>query len=207
MNKKRILSVLLILPLIFHGCKKDRLRTSIQPRNRNGIIHGQLQKELSYNRFITLDINGDQRDDLYFTSVLIYDGQSHLYLFASPTSSSMGMLLLDESIPTDMNQKWAQPITKGEPVQQSDAQGWKWTNYMIKGLLLDIVENPSGKEFRGPWLAEREGYLGVKLLIGGKAHYGWVRIVHRANEEKLTIAEYAFNATPMEDIKAGQISN
>lgn len=235
MNTKHTLLALVLLGLIVQGCKKERPHTepvkeepteqpkpaipekpaeegkdpetSHTPVSNNGIVHCHVKKELSYNKFITLDLDGDKKNDLYLTSVLFYDGQSHLYLLASPISTSGGNLQLDRSVPTGINGNWARAIKKDDPIHADPAQHAQWTNYVTKGLLVDIIEKSDGKELLGPWTAQQERYLGLQLLIGGKTHYGWLRIAHKAGEEKLNIAEYAYNSRPMEQIRAGQTSN
>jgi hypothetical protein len=166
-----------------------------------------VQKELSYNRFITLDLDGDKKNDLYFASVLVQDSQSHLYLFASPTSTSGGKLLLDRPVPMAINGNWARPIKKGDPIPASSTQNYQWFDYMTKGILLDIIEKPTGKELSSPWTNQQERYLGLQLQLGGKTHYGWLRVAHRQGEEKITIAEYAYNTIAAQQIRAGQASN
>jgi hypothetical protein len=44
----------------------------------------------------------------------------------------------------------------------------------------DLIEGSeiftSGKEFRGFWKDSKDRYLGVRFLIGGQTHYGWIRL-------------------------------
>lgn len=193
---------IMMLGFMAHGCKKGE-----PPIKDTGIIYGLVQKELSYNKRFTVDLNGDQRDDLYFSSVLTYDGQTHRYLTVNSTSTSGGKLQLDKSEPMIINGNWAQPLKEGDLIQASPPEDTYWSNYTIKGVLLGILEAPSGNEVLGPWRNQQESYVGVQLQIADKSHFGWLRVTHKSGEELVTIVDYAYNTAPLQAIEAGQKSN
>jgi hypothetical protein len=58
--------------------------------------------------------------------------------------------------------------------------------------------------YAGPWAYEQGRYLGVKFLIDGQIHYGWVRL----SVERLpaTLTGYAYETIPNKPILAGQTS-
>jgi hypothetical protein len=174
--------------------------------NNNGIVYTQFNKELSYNKFLTIDADGNGENDFYFTSVLIYhDGQSHLYLTASPVSKNGGMLQLDETQELLTNGMWTRPLDAGAEIGSTPGPNTIWSNFMIKGVALDVVETTSGgKTFNGPWVGKQDKYLALRIRINGAVHYGWVRMSHSANEERLILTGYAYNSVAGEKIKAGQ---
>jgi hypothetical protein len=49
-----------------------------------------------------------------------------------------------------------------------------------------------------------DGYLGLKLQVGGGTHYGWVRMDISSNGKTVVIKDMAYNATPNGGISAGQ---
>ena len=49
-----------------------------------------------------------------------------------------------------------------------------------------------------------DGYLGVKLSVGGNTHYGWVRMDMTADGKQVVIKDMAYNATANGAITAGQ---
>ena len=57
----------------------------------------------------------------------------------------------------------------------------------------------------GPWINVTNRYLGLKFLIGGTPHYGWVRITTSTTAHPL-ITGYAYETTPNTSIKDGTIS-
>jgi hypothetical protein len=56
--------------------------------------------------------------------------------------------------------------------------------------------------YAGPWAYTQGRYLGVKFLIGGQVHYGWVRL----SVERLpaTLTGFAYETIPNKPIIAGQ---
>jgi len=58
--------------------------------------------------------------------------------------------------------------------------------------------------YAGPWAYSQGRYLGVKFLIDGQIHYGWVRL----SVERLpaTLTGYAYETIPNKPIVAGQTS-
>src|ERR1700722_704636 len=58
----------------------------------------------------------------------------------------------------------------------------------------------------GPWAdpGNRPGYLGVKFLIHGETHYGWVRLT--AGRLPATLTGYAYETIPDKPIIAGKVS-
>jgi hypothetical protein len=174
--------------------------------NNNGIVYTQFNKELSYNKFLTIDVDGNGENDFYFTSVLIYyDGQSHLYLTASPVSKNGGMLQLDETQELVTNGMWARPLDAGAEIAPAPGANTIWSNFMIKGVALDVAETSSHvKTFNGPWVGKQDKYLALRIRINGAVHYGWVRMSHTTSEERLVLTGYAYNTVAGEKIKAGQ---
>jgi hypothetical protein len=223
--KKYVLMALSAL-LLLQACKKDGNETPEKPLpvippvpvqesqkavtgvtvNNNGIVYTQINQELSYNKFITIDANADGKNDFYFTSVLIYhDEQAHMYLLASPVSKNGGKLQLDEREELVMNGMWAKPMDAGTVINASPAAHTIWSNFMIKGVTLDVIDKGTpDKTFNGPWVGKQDKYLALQIRSDDQVHYGWVRVSHNAGEQRLVLTGYAYNASPAEAINAGQ---
>jgi hypothetical protein len=73
-----------------------------------------------------------------------------------------------------------------------------------------IMANSGGSAYstvlRGPWFAHREAYLGVKFVINGLAHYGWVRVTVSGYLSEYTVVGYAYETVPNKPILTGQTS-
>jgi hypothetical protein len=60
--------------------------------------------------------------------------------------------------------------------------------------------------FDGPWFKHPKAYLGVKFVINGITHYGWVRLTVSSFIESYTIVGYAYETVPNQPISTGQTS-
>jgi hypothetical protein len=224
---KKYLILTLSAAILFGACKKEKnaqpqpeeklttipavpaqeSQTALtgQTVNNNGIVYTQFNQALSYNKFLTIDMNGDGKNDFYFTSVLIYDGQSHLFLTASPVSKNGGMLQLDNTLELVTNGMWAKPLDAGTEIGATTGANTIWSNFMIKGVALDVAEtSTSNKTFNGLWVGKADKYLAARIRINGNDHFGWIRMSHSAGEERLILTGYAYNSVAGEPIKAGQ---
>jgi hypothetical protein len=172
---------------------------------RNSIVYTEIDQDLSYNKFITIDADNNGRNDFYFTTVLVgQDNLSHLFFQASPVSTSGAKLLLNNSQELVIGM-WSKAIDAGTPINSSTSSNTIWSNFMIKGMLMDIIESPSNaKTYDGPWVAMGDKYLAMQITIGGKVHYGWIHLSHIANEARVHITGFAYNNVPSEAITAGQ---
>jgi hypothetical protein len=62
----------------------------------------------------------------------------------------------------------------------------------------------TGKVFQvGPWANVKNRYLGVKFVIKGKKHYGWVRLTTNLRNKDAVITGYAYETIPNKAIIAG----
>jgi hypothetical protein len=65
--------------------------------------------------------------------------------------------------------------------------------------------NSSSYGVDGPWANVSNRYMGVKFVIAGTTHYGWVRMTTSKSAAPL-ITGYAYETTPNTSIKDGAIS-
>jgi hypothetical protein len=65
-----------------------------------------------------------------------------------------------------------------------------------------------GYSSRGQWVQSINRYLGVKFLIQGEVHYGWVRVDVAATQSGFlgAISGYAYETVPNKAILTGQKS-
>jgi hypothetical protein len=61
----------------------------------------------------------------------------------------------------------------------------------------------------GSWVNVNKRYLGLKVTIGGKIHYGWARLNVKIQGSSIvgTLTGYAYETVPEKPIKAGQTSS
>ncbi|MBK7681864.1 MAG: T9SS type A sorting domain-containing protein [Bacteroidetes bacterium] len=63
----------------------------------------------------------------------------------------------------------------------------------------------------GNWNTGTDGFLGLKVIVGGQTHYCWIQLnaaafTSGANAAILTIKDYAYNSVPNQPILAGETS-
>ncbi|MGA7221039.1 MAG: hypothetical protein WBX38_22180 [Candidatus Sulfotelmatobacter sp.] len=85
-----------------------------------------------------------------------------------------------------------------------------------RGILIERSAGKLGRggtiysqHYYGKWVGNSGRYLGVKFLIDGAAHYGWVRIEITTKAGQAisgTITAYAYETIPNKPIAAGAIS-
>ncbi len=191
------------IPLV--PVQENQESVSGTPVNNKGIISITLNKTLKYNSFITIDVDKNGMNDLYFCSVLaMYNDVGHLYLMGSATSQSGSKILLkNDQEPWSLNMQWVDALDEGTAVQATPPSQDLFQNFMIKGALLDVPET-TGIPL-GTWVNKTNKYMGFTVRIAGATHYGWVRISYLKDEPNaVLIADMAYNTTPGEMIKAGQ---
>lgn len=223
---KKIFITLLSTLLVFQACKKEKNDRPIPPKpaiphvaeqereapvtgitiNTGGIVYTQINRELGYNKFITIDADQNGKNDFYLGSVLIYHGgMAHMYLFGSPVSANGGKLLVDNSEELEINGLWAKPLDAETTIGSNTPNNTAWENFFVKGLLLDVVDIGNNEHtFKGQWIGKQDKYLAMQVRINQQYHYGWIRISHTAGEQQLVVTGFAYNAKAGESIKAGQ---
>lgn len=131
------------------------------------------------------------------------DGIADLTLQVSPLAKSFGMFA---NAPTGNGVRLAGVNAAagffGVPV----GPGEKFAGYYV-GLYYKVFGygNSSSYGAFGPWVNVTNRYLGVKFLIGGTTHYGWVRMTTSKTADPL-ITGYAYETVPNTSIKDGAIS-
>lgn len=73
----------------------------------------------------------------------------------------------------------------------------------------DTYSHRYGRTLKGNWGGDpRNRYLGVKFLISGQTHYGWIRltVITEPRGMSATITGYAYETIANKPIKAGQTS-
>jgi hypothetical protein len=79
--------------------------------------------------------------------------------------------------------------------------------------LIEATESGPPRYSRGYWGANpKDRYLGIRFLIGGQTHYGWIRLTVTSNfglnkpTLSATITGYAYETVPNKRILAGTVS-
>lgn len=72
-------------------------------------------------------------------------------------------------------------------------------------MLVIRHSNENTVVYEGNWGDESEKILALRLLIGGKYHYGWARLQFKKDHpDYMTLVDHAWNKMPEQRIYAGQ---
>ncbi len=157
---------------------------------------------------VPIDLDGDSNDDfgimaLHFTSASPGSSYSVNGVGLVPASSNqwagVSTSFGSSVVPALQLMNSGSSVNSGLSWQSS--YGWAAvelngsTSYM-GSFSLDI----------GRWFAEDDGYAGVRFLIGGDVHYGWMRFDVSANGDTITLKDYAYHSQSDSSITAGQMT-
>ncbi len=129
---------------------------------------------------LPLDINGDGIPDIYFTGGNI--GYSD-YIAAGPAAGN-GIVGAPGS---------AAALAWGTRIGPKD-------QFETTPELMQLQDCKTNCTTLGPWAGKYDRFLGVKFVISGQTHYGWVNL----DMKKLTIIGYAYETVPNKPIVAGE---
>ena len=160
---------------------------------------------LQYNHPLELDLNNDNQVDYYLSSVLVeVNDLPYLYLFINRKTPNLNKVLVRPGEELAINGLWAVPLDAGTKIEATPTTETIWNDDQSKAYLLNLMDNGINRIFGGEWLNKKDKYLGLKFIINGEYHYGWLRISHNLNEAKLAIKDFAYNKQANEFIRAGE---
>jgi hypothetical protein len=102
-------------------------------------------------------------------------------------------------------ENWAAPLPKGAKIGSDLPDSLQWLNAKV-GLYGRWLK-PGRSPHDGPWADMPEGYLGLKVVSGEEARYGWARLrvdTSRSPTNLITVEDYALAAEPGEPIRTGE---
>jgi hypothetical protein len=137
-----------------------------------------------------LDLNHDGVPDFTLETVPYDSGHGHDFVLA-----------LD--VPGNAAQNYARPLPIGSRI--GPERKFTTSTYYGGVWMGENFEYGSIRNSEGPWYNLTNQFLGVKFLIDGQFHYGWVRLtVHGAISGVIT--GYAYETVPNRMLRAGQRS-
>jgi hypothetical protein len=199
-----------LLSILLVSCSKDNAaiidkEETLSPDKYSYKTLNVTVDSLQYNNPIHLDLNNDGVIDYVLSSVLIENNDlPYLYLYINRKTPSLNRVLVRQGEELPLNALWAVPLDKDFEVRENLSASLSWSADEVKTALLNVSETATTRTFSGEWLGKKDKYLGLRFLIDGKTHYGWLRISHNLNEAKLAIKDYAYNKTAGQPIKAGE---
>jgi hypothetical protein len=162
--------------------------------NGQNIVYTSVNSTLTTtNPVDSVDINAD---GTYDAAMVIYDDPSIglTFVLGGPLNSQGHALA--GSIPSGYNYPFR--LNAGE---QINTQNFLPVDSAGTFTWVQNGTNPFNEFWNG---GVTDGYLGLKLNVGGNTHYGWVRMDIAADGQTVVIKDMAFNSTANGAITAGQ---
>ncbi|QYA26129.1 hypothetical protein G3I01_11585 [Gramella sp. MT6] len=160
------------------------------------IIYTDIEPDFkSENKILNYDIDLNDDNIIDFSITFNSDG-SYEWLGIASDNPNNGILSLapwyTHPMPLDLDAK----IFIG---------GFNNGEFYAPGAIFNIDECFGGESgCYLDWMHKGEKYLGLRFLIDGKFHYGWIRIEIISATEWI-VKDFAYNATPKKPILAGQL--
>lgn len=156
---------------------------------------------LPLNQYISIDLNHDGAPDVRF---LLNSHFYHTFLGDLTVKGDGGIVAMVE----EFGVRSAAPLLAGATIGP-DQEFAKVNLRMATSHGADI---PSyyiySRTEKGAWGNLQNRFLGVRFVIEGTIHYGWIRMTVGSSGRPLsaTITGYAYETAPDQPIKAGQMS-
>jgi hypothetical protein len=146
----------------------------------------------------TVDLNKDNRSDLYFGVQLVGDP-------VSKTDKRQFIVVSNfyTSLPIAVNEQVA-PHLKDALIPLGNYSNANWYN-ASEIVLVERVEKVTGQiSWRGNWLTAQKQYLPVQILQADKRFNGWVEVSFDLLNQQLVLHRAALSKQPETEIKAGR---
>lgn len=204
---KKVLFYLFPALLLF-GCK-DGANDTLTPDRQNAAVSYKVLNTsvdfLQYNHPLELDLNQDSQIDYVLTSVLLEENDKpYLYLFINRKSPHLNRFIVKSNPELTNGGFWAAPLEKGTKIGASVNTGNQWSPDLSRGCFINSSNNGTTSVFDGEWIGKKDKYLGLKFLVNGAYHYGWLRLSHTPGEERIEVLDYAYNKEAGKEIMAGE---
>lgn len=168
--------------------------------NPDIVIHGTNPTQQFY-----IDLNNDGSNDFKFEFFFTPNARNgaecqpgpRFDINVSPADGSSNAIAVEGNYPAALG---LYAIINGSHRQWSGVTGEK--------LLSGYYSPGCGSSSQGKWTGNVNKYLGLKLISGAKAYYGWVNLSISVSgfysAIALTVQSYVYNSVPNQPILAGQ---
>lgn len=156
------------------------------------VVYTPIAVDLSKKLPYVLDVNGDGIADFTFSDAQV----DHTSIFICALDASGNALETSPIGPRNEPAAFPAGAPIG-PVQNFTSQ----TSY--GGVFMAAFFQYSFTSSWGPWHAARNRYLGLKFLIDGEVHYGWVRLTIDNFGRNKILSGYAYETEANTKITTG----
>jgi hypothetical protein len=196
----RLAAFVTLLGLINVYCKKEK---ESQPENQKGIYYKEVNSTLNFNQTtsLKLDINQDGSNDFeIYKDKYKTDIDSLKGFFVKNLGSSPKMIEIKLTHNTLFDCMNLMSYSGEEVISESLPNEHSWDS---KNGLLALRHEPNAT-FIARWSDGAPKIMAIRLLISGKAHYGWIKLQYSRENNSITVMDYAYNQVVEGPIRAGQ---
>lgn len=159
------------------------------------IVYNQVNKTIAPNGGISIDSIDINTDGIFDLWMLVSGYPSYSFgVIAGGPLNSQGHAMAGSA-----------PSSYNYPFKLNNGDGIKAQQFLpgdTTGTFAYFYSyNPWNEHWNG---AVTDGFLGLKLQLGGNTHYGWVRMDMNSTSTQVVIKDMAYNSTPDADINAGE---
>ena len=193
--------LLMSLLFLIISCDKsddlDPIGNESPPDNESIIVYTDIEPDFTsenLNDSYNLDLNNDQIIDYIVSSD--FDSWEEWLGIVSDSNAENGII--------STTPWYAHPVPLDSEKEIFNLRGYSnGESYETWGFFTigDCFGGEPGCTY--DWKDKGDKYLGLRFIVNGKIHYGWVRL-DVASVNQWVIKDYAYNATPNKPILAGQ---
>lgn len=189
----------IMIMVAFISCQKDPINPVTPPPSKVEMNYTDLKdREIKYRQSgITLDVNNDNRADLFFGVQLIGD-----HINAVDKRQYFILSSLSTALPVNINEQII-PLNQKEIIPLGDFNGNHWYS-ASEIVLMERHEFATGLIiWRGNWLNQGKRYLPFQVPTNNQRYNGWVELTADKDGERLILHRMAISKEPEKEIKAG----
>lgn len=159
--------------------------------------------------FFDIDLNNDGITEInlsfvnytgtFYAGYVSYDVNA---VNASPENSAEVNAIFTSSTSTSYNSSYAAAFNFNDSIT-SGINSWSSDTVVVAGNADITVGSSTNNVTVGQFLGSGDKYLGVRFLISGNTHYGWIRLDVNADADSTVIKDFAYESTPNKAIAAG----
>jgi len=163
------------------------------------IVYTAANTSIPFNTNVSIDLNHDGNPDFgFFFYYFAYKG---VFADVSVNPLNGGGVITGAG-------KYAAALFKGNSI--GPARAFAGAEFMFRSQEDEYESSFYHRSVFGPWVNAQNRYLGVKFLVDGATHYGWIRLtgvtVAKDTRLKITVTGYAYETVADQPIQAGQLA-
>lgn len=179
------------------SCKKETT-TVIEPRPEMQYFNLQNREIKANAPGFFIDVNGDGRKDLAFTTSLVGDPLEQVDKLQFLVSS-----YIEVNLPVNNNEE-IPVLNKGQSIVTENFDGYQWFELSSIILVQKITSLTAPPTWQGHWKGATYKYLPYQVITNGRRYNGWVEVSVDVTGEKLILHQAAVSKEAEKTVKAGE---